>query len=109
MRQQTLLTQWTRLPDNQGELTLGAQSGLFAEPKTKEGCGEWSCHTPADLLLGWGRMGSSDMLTGWLRQGGVFGLGFSDILAGWLGACVAPIGEGQGVGYIPFLVGGRKK
>ena len=34
---------------------------------------EWSYHTPVDLLLVWGRMGTSDALTGWLGKDGVFG------------------------------------
>ena len=41
-----------------------------------------------DLMIGWGRTGSSDTFTGWLRKDGVFGL------VGWLGTYVAPIGVG---------------
>ena len=37
----------------------------FIAQKTKE-CEERSCHTPVDLLIGWGRMGSSDTLGGCL-------------------------------------------
>lgn len=37
----------------------------FYSPKTKE-CEGWSCHTSVDVLIGWGRMASSNTLVGWL-------------------------------------------
>ena len=52
----------------------------FYSPKIKE-WEERSCHTPVDLLVGWGRWGSSDTL------------------AGWLEAYVAPKGQ-EGVGQV---------
>ena len=70
LRQETLLTQWADF------LIIWAHGHVcFDSPKTKEGK-EWSCHTPVDLLIGWGRMGSSTTL------------------ADWLGAYVAPVGAG---------------
>ena len=62
-----------QLPDSQEKLTLGTWS-CFYSPETQE-WEEWS-YTSADLLIGGGRMGSSDTP------------------AGWLGAYVAPIGAG---------------
>ena len=70
-----------RLPDNQESQPWARGHVCFYSPKTKE-CEAWSCHTPVDLLVEWGRVGSLDTLAGWLEE------------------YVAPI---------PFLVGDRKE
>ena len=67
LRQETLLTQWADF------LIIWAHGHVcFDSPKTKEGK-EWSCHTPVDLLMGWGRMGSLNTFPGWLGKDGVWG------------------------------------
>ena len=69
LRRETLLTQWTNILIIRESRLWGHGCIYFYSPKTKE-CEEWSCHTPVDLLIGWGRMWSSDTLTGWLGKDG---------------------------------------
>ena len=75
LRQETLSTQWADFLVIQESPLWSHCRVCFYSPKTKE-CEEWSCYTPVDLLIGWGRVGSSVTL------------------AAWLGAYVAPIGAG---------------
>ena len=72
LRQETLLIQWADFPiiRESQHWTRGHICFYSSGTKSKER----SCHTPVDLLVGWGRMGSSD------------------ILAGWLGEYIAPVG-----------------
>lgn len=58
-------------------------------PETKE-CQERFCHSPVDLLIGWGGMGSSDTIAAWLGKDGV--LGYTCCL---VGGVYCPIGVGK--------------
>ena len=97
LRQETLLTQWADfLIIRESQIWVNSRV-CFYSPKTKD-CEEWSCHTPVDLLVGWGRMGSSDTLAGWLGKDGVFGYTY------WLVGAYVGGKEGD-----PYLFGGKEQ
>ena len=56
-----------------------------------------------DLMIGWGRTGSSDTFTGWLRKDGVFGY------TSWLvGDLCCPYRGGVSSGLHTFSTGGQE-
>ena len=69
-RQETLLIQWADFLIIR-ESRLWAHGHVrFYSPKTMDS-EEWSCHTPVDLLIGWGGMGGLliHLLIGWGGMG----------------------------------------
>jgi len=102
LRQETLLTQWADFLIIRESQPWAHGRVCFYSLKMKE-CEEWFCQTPVDLLIGWGRMGSSDTLAGWLGKDGVFG--YTCWLAG--GICY-PYGGGVRSGLHTFPSGGQE-
>ena len=114
LRQEPLLTQQADFPIIKESQPWAHGGVCFCSPETMV-CKKRSCHSPVDLLSGWGRLGSSDTPASQLgkdgtsdKPAGCWGMmgssdrltahlgkdGSSDTLAGCLGVYVAPIGEG---------------